>query len=233
MTQRIRAITLDLDETLWPLAPAIERAEKLTMAWIGERTPAFTARWTVETLRELRMGVFQANQHLRHDILGLRRMAMAMAFDEAGIGANEAAPVIDGAIEVFMTARNDVQPFADVLDCLERLASRFPLATLSNGNADIFKMPMGRHFKAAISAQTHGASKPDAGIFHAACRALDCTPGEVVHLGDDADLDVRGALAAGLQAVWINRHGKAWAGEDQPHIVTDLVEFEQWVMRNA
>ena len=42
-----------------------------------------------------------------------------------------------------------------------------------------------------------GAAKPDARIFHAACRSLDLEPAHVLMVGDDPVAD-SGALAAGL-----------------------------------
>ena len=40
---RVRAITLDLDDTLWPVWPTIERAEKAMRSWLSHRAPV-TAR---------------------------------------------------------------------------------------------------------------------------------------------------------------------------------------------
>jgi putative hydrolase of the HAD superfamily len=37
---RIRAITLDLDDTLWPIGPTIRRAEAVLQAWLQEHAPA-------------------------------------------------------------------------------------------------------------------------------------------------------------------------------------------------
>ena len=36
---KIRAITLDLDDTLWPVAPTIAGAERAMQDWLGERAP--------------------------------------------------------------------------------------------------------------------------------------------------------------------------------------------------
>ena len=37
---RIRAITLDLDDTLWPIWPTIARADQAMRDWLAERAPA-------------------------------------------------------------------------------------------------------------------------------------------------------------------------------------------------
>ena len=35
----VRAITLDLDDTIWPIAPVIVRAENALGAWLREHAP--------------------------------------------------------------------------------------------------------------------------------------------------------------------------------------------------
>ncbi len=62
-----------------------------------------------------------------------------------------------------------------------------------------------------MSARLHGVAKPHPSIFQAACAAANAPPRQVLHLGDDLDTDVDGALAAGLQAGWICRPDGAHA----------------------
>jgi putative hydrolase of the HAD superfamily len=50
-----------------------------------------------------------------------------------------------------------------------------------------------------------GFSKPDPEIFRLACRNLNVDPGESVFVGDLYDLDVVGALNAGMKPAWIRR----------------------------
>jgi putative hydrolase of the HAD superfamily len=128
-----------------------------------------------------------------------------------------------------MTARNDVTLYPEVLACLERLSARYRIASLSNGNACLVQIGLDHLFHATVAAHTHGASKPDPALFHMACRALGCAPEETVHLGDDIELDVRGARGAGLHAVWINRASQSWPGDDVPDTVADLEAFERWL----
>jgi FMN hydrolase / 5-amino-6-(5-phospho-D-ribitylamino)uracil phosphatase len=225
----IRAITLDLDDTLWPVAPTIRRAERLAHEWLGERAPEVVAAWPVERLRALRAVIHEARPDLRHDLLEIRRLALQEAFREAQADEGQSEDVIEGALDVFMAARNEVELYPEVLACLERLAGRYRIASLSNGNASLERIGLDHLFHASVSAHAHGTSKPDPALFHIACRKLGCAPEEVVHLGDDAELDVRGARGAGLQAVWINRASHAWPGEDEPVTVADLEAFERWL----
>ncbi len=230
----IRAITFDLDDTLWPSEPTLIRAEQCAHVWLTEHAPAVAAMWPIDQLRALRLSVYHAHPDWHHDFLRIRRQAMQMAFEQAGMSGASAHGLIERVLDVFMTARNEVDLFPEVQECLTRLSHRLPLASLTNGNADVARVGIGHFFKAAISAHAHGVSKPDAALFHIACRALACAPEEVLHVGDDIALDVRGARDAGLQVVWINRSNAPWeavigGGADAPATVTDLVGVERWL----
>ncbi len=226
---QIRAITIDLDDTLWPSAPTLARAEQRAHAWLAGQAPAVAAMWSIEQLRELRFSIFDKRPELQHDFLRIRRMAMHAAFEQAGLSGTAAHETIERGLDVFMTARNEVDLYPDVCDGLKRLSQRFALASLTNGNADVKRIGLGHYFKATISAHAHGVSKPDPALFHIACRELACEPDEVVHVGDDMELDVRGARAAGLHVIWMNRADATWAGDDVPVAVNDLLGLERWL----
>ncbi|MBL6752080.1 MAG: HAD-IA family hydrolase [Nevskia sp.] len=225
----IRAITLDLDDTLWPAAPTIQRAEQRAHEWLEQRAPALAAAWSMERLRALRKSLFDTRPELRHDFLALRRIALRAAFEDARAWDQQAEALIEASLDVFMEARNAVELYPEVLACLQRLSRRYRIASLSNGNADLARIGLDHLFHATVAAHAHGVSKPHPALFHIACRALGCAPGEVVHLGDDAELDVRGARGAGLQAVWMNRTGTPWPHDDLPVTVADLEAFERWL----
>ena len=59
----------------------------------------------------------------------------------------------------------------------------------------------------AISSAEVGAPKPDPEIFVRALALAGAAPEEALHVGDDVEADVGGALAAGLEPVLIDRDG--------------------------
>jgi FMN hydrolase / 5-amino-6-(5-phospho-D-ribitylamino)uracil phosphatase len=225
----IRAVTLDLDDTLWACEPTLLRAERLTLEWLTERVPEVIAPWSIERLRERRMAIHAARPELKHDFVTIRRLALQEVFREAGADDAQGLAVIEGSLEVYMTGRNQVELYPEVRACLERLSAQYRIASLSNGNACLVQIGLDHLFHTMVAAHSHGASKPDPALFHIACRELGCEPEEVVHLGDDIELDVRGARAAGLHAVWMNRGSHSWPGEDVPDTVADLEAFERWL----
>ena len=114
----------------------------------------------------------------------------------------------------------------DAVPALDFLSTRFPVVALSNGNADIGRIGIKHYFQANVSAHEFGVGKPDPRIFHAAAGAVDATPCEVLHIGDDAMLDVLGGLNAGMQTAWLNRTSNTWKHGASPHItVASLTEL--------
>ena len=69
---KIRAVTLDLDDTLWEVGPVIRRAEKMLWQWLGENYPRITERWKSVDVVELRMSMFDEFPHMAHDFRFMR-----------------------------------------------------------------------------------------------------------------------------------------------------------------
>lgn len=62
------------------------------------------------------------------------------------------------------------------------------------------------HFDFILASAVFGASKPSAKIFEEALRRAGVQPHEAVHIGDSFEDDIKGARAAGLDAILIERH---------------------------
>lgn len=197
----LRALTFDLDDTLWPVWPAIERAEAALHAWLREAAPATAARYDMAGLRALRMEVEARRPDRAHDLSALRLESLRLGLARSG----EDPALAETAFEVFFARRQQVDLYADVLPALERLAARWPLFALSNGNADVRRIGLGHLFGGSLSAREFGVGKPDRRIFDEACRRIGVAAADVLHVGDDLHHDVHGALGAGLQAAWIHR----------------------------
>lgn len=204
----IKAITFDLDDTLWDVWPVVERAEKLLHDWLAARYPRIPELFTSLELRELSSEVIAARPDLAYDRTWLRKAALTLAARRAGYQEFD----VEGAFEVFFIARNAVEPFTEVRPTLERLGQRYALASLSNGNADLRLIGLDDLFVFSLSAIDLGAAKPAPPLFAEACRRLAARPEQIVHVGDDPEHDVFGAAQAGFRTVWINRTGRSWPG---------------------
>ncbi|MBY0409912.1 MAG: HAD-IA family hydrolase [Burkholderiaceae bacterium] len=215
---RIRAITIDLDDTLWPIWPTITRAESVLLEWLTQHAPATAALYaSPAALRAIRLQMETLRPDLRGDLSALRRESIRLALTQAG----DAPALAEPAFDLFFAERQRVDLFADAHDTLAFLSARYPVVAVSNGNADVHRIGIGHYFKESISASVFGIAKPDARIFHAAASAVQVLPHQVLHVGDDATLDAQGALDAGMQAVWINTPNHPWPHAAQPHATVD------------
>ncbi len=204
----IKAITFDLDDTLWDIWPVVERAEQLLHNWLAARYPRMAAQFTPLELRDLSAEVIAARPNMAHDRTWLRKAALNLAARRVGYREFD----VDSAFEVFFIARNAVEPFADVRPTLERLARRYTLASLSNGNADLRLIGLHDVFAFSLNAIDVGAAKPAPLMFELARQRLAAQPEQIVHVGDDPEHDVFGATQAGFRTVWVNRTHREWPG---------------------
>ena len=140
----------------------------------------------------------------------------------------QAESLADDGFEVFFQARQQVEFYEDVLPCLERLARRFRLGAISNGNASVEHVGLGHLFEHSVGAADVQAAKPDPLIFEHFAERVGVAPAEILYVGDHPRYDVAGSTAAGYRAAWINRDGMDWPEElDAPdHEVRDLHELE-------
>ncbi len=217
---QIQAITFDLDDTLWPIAPTIKHADQMLAAWLAQHAPQ-TAKLSADlALRQEIRSLIEAQHPERcHDLSFLRLASIRETLLRAGEPEHLAEP----AFEAFFAGRNQVFVFDGVLQALERLSARFPLVAVSNGNADVFRTPVGPYFQASVSARDCGVAKPDPRIFQAAAQRLGLPPEAVLHVGDDALADAVGARAVGMQAVWVNPHERDWPHNSSPPLTLSEV----------
>ncbi|MEK9804608.1 MAG: HAD family hydrolase, partial [Curvibacter sp.] len=156
---RIKAISLDLDDTLWPIWPVIARAEVVLQDWLRPHAPR-TAGWLADSEQRLalRHEIMAARPELEHDLRRLRQELIRAAL----LRHDEDPALVDPAYEVFIAERMRVELFDDARPALAWLAQRLPVVAVSNGNADVQRIGLGRYFRAGFSAQDFGVGKPDA-----------------------------------------------------------------------
>jgi len=227
MSFPVRAITLDLDDTLWPFAPIGERIERVLHDWFVEHSPATAERFPVAEMRALRERVFAEFPQHAHDLGLLRRLTIERALRESGSDPTLAS----AAHAIFFRERNRVDFYADAQDALQRIASRLPVAALTNGNADLAELGIAPLFRFQLGAREYGAGKPDPGIFLETCRRLEVAPHQVLHVGDHPEMDVAGAANAGLRSCWIDRGDHAWPDALPPADLrfTTLTALADWL----
>ncbi|MDY6942580.1 MAG: HAD family hydrolase [Pseudomonadota bacterium] len=220
LRQAIRAISFDLDDTLWHMPPVLLRAENKLKDWLSRRYPRVVEHYPGEELRRLLYRVAANRADLAHDISALRRETLSLAAQHAGYDAS----VADEAFAVFYQARNEVVLFDDVIPTLRRLGKRYPLISVTNGNADLSVIGIDHLFQASVSPADVGYRKPHPAIFKAACETIRVAPEAVLHVGDDPLSDIEGARQAGLRTAWFNPAGRNWPNNTPPDVTIEKLD---------
>lgn len=207
----IKVVTFDLDNTLWDVEPALLRAEEAQRQWLLAHRPGAIDNISHDELWNLKKRVWKAHPELAHNVSGMRQLFLQELQRAAGFDETTARDGARLAFEVFLGERQKVELYSKALEVLEILAGRFRLGALTNGNADIYKTDAGEYFDFAFLAEDIGASKPAPDMFHAALSTAGVEAREVLHVGDNPEHDVLGALRVGMHAIWLNAEGAPWS----------------------
>ena len=115
--------------------------------------------------------------------------------------------------------------YDEVHDVLGELRGRgIRLGIISNWTGDLEEV-LGRiglrdPFDFVLDSARFGHEKPHAVIFSEAVRRAGVEREAALHVGDSPDHDVDGALAAGLKAVLLDRHGRHPGFDRAPRVTT-------------
>lgn len=218
---------LDLDGTLIDSAVAWREAFYETWAPVYARHPELRER--CGELPELYDAVYQpligaqaAGREWRREFV---REAFAGIIDE-----HITAPGDDGTLAAALYERyyeawpRLIAPYPEVRETLEALSGRVRLAIVTNGQSNEQRQKvelsgLGGYFEVVTVSEEVDSLKPDPAIFHHALELLGVAPASAIHVGDLLAADIAGAKAAGLGAVWLNRHAHAAeATSHAPHV---------------
>lgn len=225
MLNDVRAVAFDLDNTLWDVEPVLARAEQRLIEWLQVHCPRIPQRLSLADMRAARARLAQAEPHRAHDVTWLRLTALEQHARDCGYSEDFGAR----AFEVFLAARCEVDVLPDVRPGLERLAARYVLGSLSNGNADLRRIGLDAAFAVSLNACQIGTAKPDPRCFERLARELAVEPRHILYVGDDPWLDVAAARAARWRSGWMNRRAAPWPPELVPPDLTvvDCLELAE------
>ncbi len=220
---RIRAITLDLDDTLWEIGPVIMRAEGRLWSWLAEHYPRIPETFSADEAVALREDVIRKHGDRSHDFRFLRKTVLEHMAESVGYSTD----LVDDAFDVFDRARNDVELFSDVMPALETLKENFCLIAVTNGNANLERIGIRYLFHDVVTAVDVGAAKPARPIFIEAVKRAGVTAIETLHVGDHPETDIVGAQQAGLRTAWLNRNDDDWPRHIAPPdaVVSTIAEL--------
>lgn len=202
----LRAILFDVDHTLVDFETAMRRALADVRDRLRERVGTLPAWFTVDAMIAIREeawlqleGSGLSLEAVR--LAGFRRALQRLGHDDDGL----ARKITDAYLERRFAW---TVPYPDAVPALRALRERHTLGVVSNGNSYPERCGLAGLFHFCVFSQDHAVEKPDPRLFEIALRRAGCRANEAIHVGDSLEADVRGAQAAGITAVWLNRAGR-------------------------
>jgi FMN hydrolase / 5-amino-6-(5-phospho-D-ribitylamino)uracil phosphatase len=230
-SQPIRAITFDLDDTLFDFQACMTRCAEMVLRELCQRHPGAAETATLERFHACWQDATEEAQ-ARGGVLdwpAVRRRGIALLLTECDRAGGDA--LADELTALYFRHRHaPTPPFADAAAAIPLLAQRLPLGIISNANTRLAALGLDPYFRTVVTPTVAGCGKPDPAIFHHAAAALGCAPAALLHVGDRWEDDVAGAHQAGCQAVWYCRTAQAAPDPSLPHrVVSDHRELIAWL----
>ena len=201
--QAIKAISFDLDDTLYPNAPIVQRAEAWLQLHLRSGYPHLRHLDNSDWLQLKRKQAW-LQPALRHDVTAMRHACLTALFVEHGYADADAHRIVAAIMREFIAVRSDFQVPASNLAVLTLLAAKVPLVALTNGNVDTAKIGLDDYFQSVIQAGNGLRSKPHGDMFDLAVQRLGIPARHILHVGDHLRSDVAGARLNGYMAAWFN-----------------------------
>lgn len=131
------------------------------------------------------------------------RDSLAHTFAKFGITSGD-----PGLIRHYFNAFDAFELYPDVMPTLDRLASRYRLAVVSNIDDDLLaRTPLKRNFDLVCTAERAKGYKPDGTLFRYLLQHAGCDRDAILHSGQSQFTDMVGAKPLGLTVAWVNRRG--------------------------
>lgn len=219
MADDVRAVLFDFDGTLGYYRPthlelyvtaAAERGVRADLDALRDAVDAGWQPW------ETQYGVDHSAHSLSEAAFGAIRALLHLGRYEAA-GVHGDAAVMQAIVDDLVRLEADPQHFAlyeDTVPALERVrAAGLRSYIVSN---HIWRLPeaidalgLGALVEGVLTSARVGYRKPHPEIFRQAAMMANEEPAHLLYVGDNVAHDVRGAEAAGMRAVLIDRAGEA------------------------
>jgi putative hydrolase of the HAD superfamily len=204
----MKAVIFDLDDTLFDHTTSATRA---IHAWVprlgGTPTDELVAQWFVIERRNFDQWLAGTLTH-QGQRRGRLRDFLPLIGHPVPAGDDELDEIFAGFLDCY---RQSWAAFPDARPALEVARSNgWRIGVLTNGstpqqNAKLAEIGLAGLVDVVSTSESLGFSKPAPQAYHLTCEALGVDPAETLMIGDNLELDVVGARAAGLSAEHLDR----------------------------
>lgn len=222
----IAVIGFDLDDTLWSIDPTIQKANAKTWEFLCEQAPELKTISLKESLTSITPNIPKKYQH---QITQARIYLMSEQLLSVGVPARKAEAIADQAMKVFLNYRHQLTFFDGAIECLQVLSRDYQLASISNGNANVSRIPeISDLFDFSINAENINSSKPEPDMFFKTLEHFKCKASQMVYVGDSIEHDIIPTQKLGIPSIWMNWNNKKQTSKiptNEAHDFEDLLDI--------
>ena len=226
MSDPVDAVLFDLDDTICTYRRSNDDILDIAFDRVGV-DPFFDG--------EAYVARFDEFAEAGDDIRDMRRAAFTAFAEEAGHD-----PAVGAEIAEIYTDERDqsnVEFLPGAREALDALADEYRVGMVTDGDPwmqgqKLAGLGIEDRFEVVVHGGHDAPYKPSVEPFHLALDELGVGPERAVHVGNSLESDVRGAIAAGLQAVWVPREIPETDPDPEPHHVAESmhdVARKPWV----
>lgn len=212
LSMTYKHIFFDLDHTLWDFETnaretLLELYSQFNLSGKGiESFPEFHERYSFHN--DILWERFRKG-YISRDLLRWKRMFVTLL--DFRIADEPLSREMGKKFLEILPTRTHLFPHA--LEILDYLGSKnYPLHLITNGfeltqQQKLDHSGIARYFTHMITSEKAGTLKPHRGIFDFALKKVHISSGETVMIGDTYEVDIIGAMEAGMDQVWFNPAG--------------------------
>jgi putative hydrolase of the HAD superfamily len=224
---KYKHIFIDLDRTLYDfdkstLLTFMELYEKFTM-WKNGVEP-FEEFLELYQKNNVEFWAKYRNGSISKKFLKVERFHVTLLH----FGVNDRAFAGRFAADYLRLAPLKQALFPNVREALEYLQTKYSLHVITNGFDQVQRIKMeandlNRYFTTVTTSEEAGAKKPSERIFRFALRKSSANPAESIMIGDDLEVDIAGARAAGMDQMFVN-YNNSNVQNNCTFIISDMKE---------
>lgn len=200
---RLSAMTFDLDDTLYQNKEVISLTAEKTHLALQQWHPRL-ATLSLQKFQWARDSIAASDPTIVHDVTLWRQRSLEFLMQQVGLSDSEVAQGVKSVMAVFHQWRSAIALAPSTLEILHKLSQKMPLAVITNGNADPERLGISHYFQFILRSGPNGRAKPWPDMYQLAATRFGLPANEILHVGDDIETDVAGAVRAGFRSCWVN-----------------------------
>lgn len=211
MRKHYKHIFFDLDHTLWDFERNAEETKKELFTLYGLKEKGIPS---YEEFREKYLGIntglwaLYREGRIEKEELNFQRFNQTLVefgLEDFHLSTTMAAAFLEG-----ITTRTYLFPYAK--EILDYLFPMYPLYIITNGFEEVQfgklrNSGLDKYFASVITSEEAGVKKPDNAIFLFALNKANALVEESLMIGDDLEVDIRGARDIGMDQLFVNHNG--------------------------